>query len=71
MAKFSRQNLLKPTPKKIRRLGNALFLAAQAAAALALIGDIKWLAISLVVAGFLGKFLSEFFGDDSTPPTTP
>lgn len=71
MAKFSHQNLLKPTPKKIRRLGNSLFLGAQAAAALALVSDVKWLGISLVIAGFLGKFISEFFGDDTPPPNTP
>lgn len=65
MAKFSLRNFRRPTPKKIKRFGNAVFLASQGAAALALVGEERWLAIGLTVAGFLGKLLSEFF--DTSP----
>lgn len=67
MANFSFRNLKKQTPKRIKRLGNAIFAGAQAAALLALVGDIKELAIGLTIAGFLGKFLSELFADDDKP----
>jgi hypothetical protein len=62
MMKFS--NLFRPTDKKLRKLGNALVGATQGIAIPAVLADLKWLAVTTLVVGWLGKFLIEMTTPD-------
>lgn len=53
-----------PTPKKWRKLGDALLAASTAITGFAMYEDIKWLAITALITGVVGKFLSNFFTED-------
>lgn len=58
-------NLFKPTPRNMRRLGNALIHASQGVSIPAILSDEKWIAIVVLLAGWLGKFLSEMTAEDN------
>ena len=63
-------NYWAPTPKRMRRIGDALLAAAiglQAVNAGLLTND-KWITVSAVCLA-LGKFLTNFFADDTQTPT--
>ena len=60
--------MLVPTPKKFRRLGNALLSLTTAVAIPSWATDHKWIGWSIFAAGVLGRFLVELFAED-TPPT--
>jgi hypothetical protein len=53
----------KPTPKKWRKIGDALLGVSLVAIPVEL-GGYKWLSISLFVLGVVGKFLTNFFEED-------
>lgn len=58
-------NLFKPTPRNMRRLGNALIHASQGISIPAILSDEKWIAIVVLLAGWIGKFLSELTAEDN------
>lgn len=58
------KNLLKPTPKKLRRLGDAMAALAGGAAVPAFLSENKTLAVVLFIVGALGKFLSVLFAKE-------
>jgi hypothetical protein len=54
----------KPTPKFWRKIGDSLLAISLTAIPLELSGY-RWLSVSLLIAGILGKFLTNFFADES------
>jgi len=52
-----------PTPLKWRKLGDALLAASTTAATYAIYNDYKIIAITALVVGVVGKFLSNFFSE--------
>ena len=57
-----------PTPKKWRQLGDALLATSTIIATYSISIDYKWTGVVALIMGVVGKFLSNFFTDDSTPP---
>jgi len=67
--KFSINSYYKPTPAKMRKLGDALLGCSQFMSGYAIIMDEKYIAISCIAIGTIGKFLTNFFTEDNA--TTP
>jgi hypothetical protein len=61
-----KKNYWHPTPKKWRKLGDALLGVALIGIPADLAGY-KWVGITMFIIGIIGKFLTNFFTDDSTP----
>ena len=55
---FKLSNLFKPTPKLWRRIGNALVAISSSVAVPAFLADHKGLAVTLFIAGLVGKFIT-------------
>jgi hypothetical protein len=53
----------KPTPKKWRQLGDALLAVSTFITAQAIVSDMKSIALTAVILGALGKFLTNFFSE--------
>lgn len=62
--KMSWKNYFKPTPKRIRIFGDSLAAGSLFVAGLAIVSGFEKIAIGVAVAGWLGKFLSNFFADE-------
>ena len=58
-----KKNYYHPTPKKWRKLGDALLGVALMGIPAELAGY-KWVGITLFAFGVIGKFLTNFFGED-------
>lgn len=58
------KNYFKPTPKKWRKLGDALLGVSTTITTYAIVEDYKWIALTSVLLGAIGKFLTNFFGED-------
>lgn len=58
------KNYSKPTPIFWRKIGDALLAISLTAVPLELSGY-RWLSISLLISGIIGKFLTNFFADES------
>ena len=52
-----------PTPAKWRKLGDALLGVSTTITGFAIYEDVKWIAITAVIIGVVGKFLSNFFSE--------
>jgi len=50
-----------PTPIKWRKLGDALLAVSTAITGYAMYEDIKWVALTALLTGVIGKFLTNFF----------
>ena len=61
-----KQNYWHPTPKKWRKLGDALLASSTAITGFALYENVKWVALTALITGVIGKFLTNFFKDDDT-----
>ena len=57
----------RPTPKRLRVLGDTLLAMTSLFAGVSILEDSKVLAIVLLSVGVVGKFLSNFFGEDPDP----
>lgn len=67
MAKWNfdmKTNYYKPTPAKWRKLGDALLGVSTTITGFAIYEEAKWVAISALIFGVIGKFLTNFFGED-------
>lgn len=53
-----------PTPKKWRKIGDALLATSTTITSFAIYEDAKAVAIAALVLGSLGKFLTNFFSED-------
>lgn len=57
-----------PTPIKMRKLGDALLGVSTTITTYAIADDwAKWIQITALLLGAGGKFLTNFFSEDSTP----
>lgn len=55
------KNYYLPTPKKWRKIGDTLLAVSTTITTYAIVEEIKWIAITALVLGVIGKFLSNFF----------
>ncbi len=53
----------KPVPVKWRKLGDALLATSSTISGYAIVADMKWLALTSLVFGAVGKFLTNFFSE--------
>jgi hypothetical protein len=58
--KFERKSLSKPTPQKMRLLGNTLMVIGTTIAG-SIYNETPWVAVLAFVLGLIGKGLTEFF----------
>ena len=59
------QNYWKPTPKKWRKIGDAL-LAVSTMGVPAVLMNHHWVGVSLFITGIIGKFLTNLFTEKNT-----
>jgi len=52
-----------PTPAKWRKLGDALLGVSTTITGFAIYEEIKWVALTALAIGVVGKFLSNFFSE--------
>lgn len=63
------KNYAKPTPKKWRQLGDSLLGVSTMITTYAIADDwAKWAQITALILGVVGKFLTNFFTEDTTTP---
>ena len=53
-----------PTPAKWRKLGDALLGVSSTITGFAIYEEVKWIAITALAIGVVGKFLSNFFTEE-------
>lgn len=58
------KNYYAPTPKKWRKLGDALLGVSTTITTFAIYQEMKGIAITALVLGVIGKFLSNFFTEE-------
>lgn len=63
--KMSWNNYFKPTPKRIKILGDSLAGSAVFIATISMVNGYEKIAVAVAVIGMVGKFLSNFFADDT------
>ena len=63
---MKKSNYYKPTPNKWRKLGDTLLAVSTTITGYSLYVDLKWVAATALALGVVGKFLTDFFTDDST-----
>jgi hypothetical protein len=61
---FSMKSYWAPTPKKIRKLGDAMLGVFSITSMSSMIMDNKHLAIASLILGVVGKILTNFFGEE-------
>ena len=66
MKKISIKGYFSPTPKRFRVLGDSLASASVFVSGYAIINDMKRIAILVLVSGWLGKFITNFFSDEQS-----
>lgn len=69
MRKPSIKKYFQPTPKRFRILGDALSSASVLVSSYAILNDMKQLALFVLVSGWTGKFITNFFSDEDVKPT--
>jgi hypothetical protein len=62
--KFGFKHYFRPTPKRIRIFGDSLAAASTLAASIAILGGHPLVGTVMMVSGWFGKFISNFFTDD-------
>ena len=62
--KFGFKHYFKPTPKRIRILGDSLAAASTLASSIAILGGHPYVGTVMLVSGWVGKFISNFFTDE-------
>lgn len=64
MSKFGWKHYFKPTPKRVRVFGDSLAAGSLFVAGLSIMTGHEIIAIGVAVAGWFGKFISNFFSDE-------
>jgi hypothetical protein len=59
------KNYYQPTPTKWRKLGDALLGVSTTITTFAIYQEMKWIAITALTLGVIGKFLSNFFTEEA------
>jgi hypothetical protein len=65
--KFGIKQYWKPTPKKIRKLADAVISASVFAGTISSLNDRPMIATIIFVSGFVCKIVSNFFSEEETP----
>jgi hypothetical protein len=60
------KNYYKPTPTKWRKLGDTLLAVSVTITGFAMYNDVQWVALTALITGVIGKFLTNFFKEDGT-----
>jgi Ni,Fe-hydrogenase I cytochrome b subunit len=60
------KNYYKPTPIKWRKLGDALLAVSVTITGFAMYENVQWVALTALITGVIGKFLTNFFKEDDT-----
>ena len=60
---FGLSNYFKPTPKNIRIIGDGLLTISTTVGAYSTLMENKYVSISVVIAGVLGKFITNLFAE--------
>jgi hypothetical protein len=63
--KFEINGYYKPTPEKIRKVGDVLQYGAQVAAGASIVNEKPEIGLIVMIIGSIGKILSNFFVDDN------
>ena len=63
--KFGWKCYFKPTPKRLRILGDSLAAASLFVSGLAIATGYEKIAIGVAIIGWVGKFTSNFFSDEN------
>ena len=58
------KNYYKPTPTKWRKLGDALLAVSVTITGFAMYNNVQWVALTALITGVTGKFLTNFFKED-------
>lgn len=58
-----KQKYYSPTPAKWRKLGDALLGVSTTITGFAIYEEVKWIALTALAIGVVGKFLSNFFSE--------
>jgi hypothetical protein len=65
MTKFNFKKYWEPTPKNIRKFADSLLsISALLGTYITMFEDNKWIGISMMITGVIGKFLSNFFYEE-------
>jgi hypothetical protein len=56
-----------PTPKKMRKLGDAILVFSTTISTYAIAEEMKYMALASVLLGAIGKFLTNFFSEEDVP----
>ena len=67
--KFGWKRYFEPTPKRLRVLGDSLAAGSLFVAGLSIMTGHEKIAIGVAIAGWLGKFISNFFADENINST--
>jgi len=59
-----RSRYYSPTPIKWRKLGDALLVVSTTITGYVMHEDVKWVALTALITGVVGKFLTNFFTED-------
>jgi hypothetical protein len=65
VTKLTLKGYWKPTPLKMRKIGDALLGAFSILSTASIVGDNKSLAITSLIIGVVGKVISNFFSEES------
>lgn len=63
--KFGFKHYFKPTPKRFRILGDSLAGASIFVSGLAIVNGYEKIALGVAIAGWVGKFISNFFTNEA------
>jgi hypothetical protein len=63
--KFEIGGYYKPTPEKIRKVGDIMQYGAQVAAGASIVNEKPEIGLIVMIIGSIGKILSNFFVDDN------
>ena len=60
------KNYYKPTPIRWRQLGDALLAVSTTITGFAMYENVQWVALTSLITGVIGKFLTNFFTENGT-----
>ena len=66
---FNLKGYFEPTPKSIRKFADSLLAGAMTVSTISFVNDYKTIAMVVLIAAGIAKFLSNFFCEDT--PDTP
>ena len=68
--KFGIKSYYSPTPKKLRKIGDALLGSSQFITGYCVIMEEKYLALVCIILGTIGKFMTNLYSEDNDGKNT-